>query len=380
MFLTEKEGGSDVGQCTTVAKKDGDVYRLYGSKWFCSNVDADVVMILARPEGAGPGTRGLGLFLLPKTLPNGKRNGYRIDRIKDKLGVRSMPTGEVTLDGAEAYLLGGPGQGFHQMTEMLNLSRLYNAMASVSLMRRSLLEAVSWADGRVAFGKKLTEHPLMQEMLLDLAAEQRGALLWAFRCVELLDKVDGGKAATGEKKLLRMLTPMLKYYTAKKCMWASSEGLEVLGGNGFIEDWPMARVLRDAQVLPIWEGSSNVLVLDAFRAIRKESAHEAFFAELDRLAAEAPSDLQPRLAKMREELTQALLTISTDPAGPHLFRDWTDRASLAWEVAVLCAKSCGAGTDEDVRAAKRILARTLPETLLRTDRAGPDEFRRIAFS
>jgi acyl-CoA dehydrogenase len=377
MFLTEREGGSDVGQVQTVAKPDGKVFRLSGHKWFCSNVDADVIMILARPEGAGAGTKGLGLFLLPKTLENGQRNRYRIDRIKDKLGVRSMPTGEVTLEGAEAYQLGGPGQGFNQMAEMLNLSRLYNAIASVGILRRSLVEALSWAQSRVTFGKKVIEHPLLSETLLDLAAMQRGALTWAFRGVELLDKADGGEASEAEKSTLRFLTPLLKYNTAKAAMFAASEGMEVLGGNGYIEDWPMARVLRDAQVLPIWEGTTNVLVLDGFRALRK-GGHEAFFTELESLVTDADSEVKPRLSSLSEELLEAFQALPQDPRSEHVLRDWTDRAALLWQVGLLSSKKAGSGRTEDVRAAKRLLARQAPEKLLRTDTATAEEVLAVA--
>ncbi len=381
MFLTEKEGGSDVGQVKTVAKGSGEKVTLHGDKWFCSNVDADVIMILARPEGAAAGTRGLGLYLLPRTLDDGKtRNGYRIDRIKDKLGERSMPTGEVTLLGAEAYLLGGPGQGFHQMTDMLNLSRLYNAVASVACMRRAVVEAIAWARERVAFGKKVIEHPLMTEVLLDMAAEERAALHWAFRGVALLDKVDGGRATEEEKRTVRLLTPLLKYVLGKRAVEVCSEGVEALGGNGYIEDWPLARVLRDAHVLPIWEGTTNVLVLDAFRAVRKEAAHEMLFAEVERCTAEAPPDLQARIGELLDEVKAALVTLSGDPKAEHALRDWTDRAALLWQVALCCSKKLGAGSAWDVRAARRLLARRAPKGLLRTDRASVEELEGVAYS
>ncbi|MBL8918089.1 MAG: acyl-CoA dehydrogenase family protein [Myxococcaceae bacterium] len=383
MFLTEKAGGSDVGQVSTVAKGGkgvpGERVTLWGDKWFCSNVDADVIMILARPEGAGPGTRGLGLYVLPRTLENGKRNAFRIDRIKDKLGERSFPTGEVTLAGAEAFLLGGPGQGFHQMTEMLNLSRLYNAVASVGVMRRSVLEALEWAEQRVAFGKKVIEHPLLTEVLLDMASEQRLALLWAFRGVQLMDKSDLGQASEVERRTLRMLTPLLKYVLGKAAVRVASEGVEVLAGNGYIEDWPMARVLRDAQVLPIWEGTTNILVLDAFRALRKEGGHEVLFAEVERFAAEAPADVQARVGALLDEVKQALVELSQDPKAEHAFRDWTDRAALLWMATTACAKSLGHGTEGDLRAARRVLARQAPSGLLRSDRASLEDLRLVAF-
>lgn len=384
MFLTEKQGGSDVGQITCVAKGGkgvpGEAVQLFGDKWFCSNVDADVIMILARPENAVAGTRGLGLYVLPRHLENGQRNAYRINRIKEKLGERSFPSGEVTLEGATAYLLGGPGEGFHQMTVMLNLSRLYNAVASVAVMRRAVVESIAWAEERVAFGKKVIDHPLMAETLMDMACEQRLALNWAFRGVNLMDRLEGGRATEEERRALRMLTPLLKYGLGKLAVSICSEGVEALGGNGYIEDWPLARVLRDAQVLPIWEGTTNILVLDTFRALRKESGHEALFAELTRGIAESPAELQPRLTAMFEELKTALGELVTDATGEHAWRDWTDRASFLWNVTTSFSKSLGYGTATDERAARRVFSKYARSTLLRKDRASAADVRAIAFT
>ncbi|MFL5706475.1 MAG: acyl-CoA dehydrogenase family protein, partial [Ktedonobacteraceae bacterium] len=170
MFLTEKQGGSDVGLTTTVAKArvsptavEGELqpeWELWGDKWFCSNVSAEVILTLARPEGAPAGTRGLGLFLVPRILDDGTRNAITIQRLKDKLGTRSMATGEVTLHGAQAYLVGKLERGFVQMTEMINLTRIWAAVGSLAAMRRSYLEALVHTRGRVAFGRPLAEHPL----------------------------------------------------------------------------------------------------------------------------------------------------------------------------------------------------------------------------
>lgn len=382
MFLTEKEAGSDVGNVLTVAKGGrnvpGEEVTLWGDKWFCSNVDADVIMILARPEGAPDGTRGLGLYVLPRHI-DGKRNAYRVNRLKDKLGERSFPTGEVTLEGARAYLVGGPGEGFRQMTQMLNLSRLYNAVASVAVMRRAVVEAIAWAEGRVAFKKSVINHPLMAEQLMDMACEQRLALNWSFRAVALMDKAVTGRGTPQDERALRMLTPLLKYWLGKRAIETVSEGVEALGGNGYIEDWPMARVMRDAQVLSIWEGTSNILALDAFRAIRKESGHELLLAELDAGVAEAPTDLRGRLGGLVDELKAALAELSSDARGEHAFRDWTDRASLLWSISTSLSKARGFGTDSDVRAARRVLARRVPTGLLRTDRVDADDVRAVAF-
>ncbi len=385
MFLTEKEGGSDVGQIRTIAKggngTPGEKVTLFGDKWFCSNVDADVIMILARPEGSGTGTRGLGLYLLPRVLDDGKtRNHYRINRIKEKLGNRSFPSGEVTLEGAEAFLLGGPGQGFYQMAEMLNLSRMYNANASVAAMRRSVTEALSWAESRVAFGKVIIEHPLMTELMMDMVSEQRISLNWLYRGIELLDTIESNGGSDEHKRTLRVLTPLLKYVLGKNCVRMASEAVEALGGNGYIEDWPMARVLRDAQVLPIWEGTTNILVLDAFRAVKKDAGHERLFAELETTIGDAPPDVQPRLCALFDELKAALVDLSHDPKAEHAFKDWTDRAALLWMTSVSCSKPLGYGTATDVRAAKRMLTRAVPTSLLRSDKATVDEVRAIAHS
>ena len=174
MFMTEKQCGSDLGLVAATARPSTDHrdwWELDGDKWFCSNVGADLILTLARPVDAGPGTRGLGLFLVPKRLPDGARNRYRIERVKDKLGMRSFASGEVTFSGTLARLIGGPGQGWLQMTEMLNITRLGCALAASALAQRSFVEALTHARGRVAFGKLLVDLPLMREQLLDLLME-----------------------------------------------------------------------------------------------------------------------------------------------------------------------------------------------------------------
>jgi acyl-CoA dehydrogenase len=267
MFLTERAGGSDVGQTQTVARHEADGWHLYGDKWFCSNASADLILTLARPEGAPPGTRGLGLYLVPRLLPDGRRNTYTINRLKDKLGTRSMASGEVTLNGAFAHEISGPGQGFLQMTEMVNLTRLWTANGAAALMRRAYLEAITHARGRVAFGKALAEHALMRETLLDLLLEVESCESLVFWTAETLQATDDGMA--GAAALLRVLTPLAKYYVSKHAEDVAAEAMEVRGGNGYIEDWPNARILRDSYVNSIWEGSSNVIVLDVARALRR---------------------------------------------------------------------------------------------------------------
>jgi acyl-CoA dehydrogenase len=286
MFLTEKQGGSDVGLTATIAKsRTQDVsssgtlqpeWELWGDKWFCSNVSADIILTLARPEGAPAGTRGLGLFLVPRVLDDDTRNTYTIHRLKDKLGTRSLATGEVTLNGAQAYLVGTLERGFVQMTEMINLTRIWAAIGSLAAMRRSYLEAVLHTRGRAAFGRPLAEHPLMRRQLVDLLVEVEGCAALAFEAAAVLERVDR-HGAEEDRRLLRILTPLCKYYIPKRGEYVTLEALEMRGGNGYVEDWVNPRLLRDAIVNVVWEGSSNVIVLDVARAIAREGVATALF-------------------------------------------------------------------------------------------------------
>jgi len=310
MFLTERAGGSDVGANETIARRDSDgVWRLTGLKWFCSNVDADAVLVTARPEGAPAGTRGLRTYLmLTRDNP-----GVRIERIKEKLGVRSMPTGEVTLTDAPAEEIGD----FRPMAEMMNLSRLYNAVASVAVIGRSIFEARYYAERRSAFGVPIVQHPLLEETLLDLEAEHLGALLMTFDAVDALRRADAGDDEAA--RLLRFLTPMVKAVTGKLAVPCVSEAMEIVGGNGYIEDWPMARLLRDAQVLPIWEGTTNILTLDMLRVARKEQGHILL---LDRIRKRFPSEA--------DELESSMASLDERKA-----RRWLDRCARAYELTLL---------------------------------------------
>jgi acyl-CoA dehydrogenase len=304
MFMTEKQGGSDLGLTATTARlsarRDG-WWELGGEKWFCSNVGAELILTLARPEGAGPGTRGLGLFLVPKHLPDGARNQYRIERLKDKLGMRSFASGEVTFDGTCALLIGGPGEGWLQMTEMLNVTRLGCAGAASALARRSFLEALVHARGRAAFGKTLAELPLMREQLLDMQLDAEALTALFFEGSAQLGAADHGDA--GAKVLARVLTPLAKYHVADEARSVVAEGMEVRGGNAYIEDWPNARMLRDVHVQALWEGTGNISALDVGRATAREGAGEALLRNLDgRLAAIGDPAVKRAAGLARREL------------------------------------------------------------------------------
>ncbi len=284
-WMTERQGGSDVGQNAVVAKRDGDRWRLFGQKFFCSNIGCEVALALARPEGAAPGTRGLALFLVRHDGPDGSRNRYRIDRLKDKLGTRAMATGEVTLEGAHAELVGAAERGFAQMTAMLNITRLHNAITAAGIMRRAVMLASAYAGQREAFGRKLEAHPLHREVLGEMAAEADGALYLTMRMAQLLGRIEVSAADAAELALFRVGIALAKLYTAKQAVAVASEAIECFGGQGYMEDTGLPRLLRDAQVLPIWEGTTNVLALDVLRVLGKGDALDALGAELERLQA-----------------------------------------------------------------------------------------------
>jgi alkylation response protein AidB-like acyl-CoA dehydrogenase len=291
MFLTERDGGSDLGVTATIARRDGDGWRIYGFKWFCSNVSADVILLLARPEGAPPGTRGLGMFLVPKRLPDGTRNAYRIERLKDKLGTRDMATGEVTFDGAWAEPVGPLDAGFRQMAEMINVSRLSNALRAAALMRRAFLEALVYTQGRYAFGKPLSALPLVRENLFDMLLDVESCAALVFHGAALLDRADAGD--TTARRLARIITPLSKFYVTKRARWVTGEALELRGGNGYIEEWINPRLLRDSHLGSIWEGTTNIVALDVLRAILRDEAGAALL-----------DDLRGRLAALRDAPTR----------------------------------------------------------------------------
>jgi alkylation response protein AidB-like acyl-CoA dehydrogenase len=272
-WMTEKTGGSDVGASTTRARQDADgTWRLWGDKWFCSVANAGAALALARPEGAPAGTRGLGLFVVPRTLPDGTKNAWTLNRLKDKLGSRSMATGEVTLDGAVAYPVGELARGFHQMMEMVNVSRLSNAMRAAGIMRRSVLESVVHARGRSAFGRPLIALPQLERDVLEMLLDAEAGCSVVLNAAALLDRADGGDASA--RGLVRLFIPLAKYWLTARARAVASEAMNVRGGNGYIEEWVNARLVRDAHLGAIWEGSTNVVALDVQRAILREACFE----------------------------------------------------------------------------------------------------------
>ncbi|MGD9946079.1 MAG: acyl-CoA dehydrogenase family protein [Burkholderiaceae bacterium] len=297
MFMTEQGAGSDVGATETRAWRDehGN-WRLSGDKWFCSNPDAGLAMVLARADDAAPGTRGLSLFLLPRTLDDGSPNHYRIVRLKDKLGTRSMASGEIRLDGALAFVVGDPGRGFVQMTDMINNSRLSNGVRAAGLMRRALTEALFVARHRSAFGQRLVDLPLMKRQLAKMMVWAEQARSFVFQTAEALQRADGGDESA--RRLVRIMTPLLKFRACRDARKVTGDAMEVRGGCGYIEEWSDARLLRDAHLGSIWEGTSNIVALDVMRAIRREDSLPALDAHVAGLIDEA--QLPPELRRAFE--------------------------------------------------------------------------------
>ncbi|WP_254543607.1 acyl-CoA dehydrogenase family protein [Halomarina pelagica] len=319
MFLTEKQGGSDVGaiETTAVETDEEGVYRLTGEKWFCSNVDAEGTLALARREGAPEGTEGLSLFLVPHTKADGELNDQLYRRLKDKLGTISVPTGEVEFRGAEGYLVGEPERGFRYMTEMLNYERLSNAAASVGVVGRCLLESKVHAANREAFGRTIDQYPLMRRDLVEMSVDYEAAVAFTFAAVRLFDRYhreDDEEAY----RLMRLLVPVAKYRTAREAVDAASYACEVLGGNGYVSGFTTERMLRDAQVLPIWEGTSNVLSLDVLRVLAREGAREEFAdavqERLDAVEHESLSDVRDTVAAEFADLRAAFATLAAAAA------------------------------------------------------------------
>ncbi|WP_339261450.1 acyl-CoA dehydrogenase family protein [Lysinibacillus sp. FSL K6-3209] len=276
-FLTERQGGSDVGANIVKARQDGQHYLMYGEKYFASNVGmCGVAMVLARIEGASTGSKGLTLFAVPWRLDNGKINNLRIRRLKDKLGVRAVPSGEVEFDGSLAYVVGEPNKGIYYMLEALNLSRICNAVASIGIMRRGFLEAKHYVTNRNAFGQPLIQYPMIQDTLGKYAAKVHVEVATVFDLIQLYDKVTSGQGDEQDMVLNRLNIAIMKKETAEQAVHYASEAIELHGGNGFIEDFVTPRLLRDAQVLTVWEGTANILALELIRLVDKYFAHELF--------------------------------------------------------------------------------------------------------
>ena len=316
-FLTERQGGSDVGANVVEARFDGKNYRLYGEKYFASNAGmCGVAMVLARMPGAAKGSKGLTLFAVPWRNEDGTVNGLRIRRLKDKLGVRAVPSGEIEFDGAVAYVVGDPNKGIYYMLEALNLSRICNAIASVGIIRRAYLEAKHYVSNREAFGQVLTNYPMIQDSLAKFSAKVHVEVATTFDLIKLYDEVTNGRGSERDIILNRLNIAIMKKETAEQAVKHASEAIELHGGNGYIEDFVTPRLLRDAQVLTVWEGTANILALEVIRLFKKFNAHALFADEMtNRLSKLKSSHLKEIVVKKLDELSDELnVFISLDDA------------------------------------------------------------------
>jgi alkylation response protein AidB-like acyl-CoA dehydrogenase len=285
-WVTERQGGSDVGAAATAARVAGSGIELTGLKWFCSNAPADLALVTARPEGAPQGTKGLGLYLVPRICPDGTPNRYRIRRLKEKLGTRGLPTGEVELHGAFALEVAPPPEGFRLMMEALEFSRVHNAMAGAGAQRRAFTEALHYADDRRAFGAALSAFPMVRGLLLDMQMQLEASVALAFEAARAFDAAARDPAA---RAWLRTVTACAKYRTAEEAVRSASRAIEIVGGNGYTEEFVTARLLRDAQVLTVWEGPPNIQALELLRMVKVEQGgFEAFAKRVEDVLGSVP--------------------------------------------------------------------------------------------
>ncbi len=371
-FMTEKAGGSDIGQVETVARNEAGTWRLTGEKWFCSHADADVALILARPEGAPAGTKGLALFALPRRLEDGSRNSYRIVRLKDKLGTRSMASGEIRLEAAVAYPIGRLDQGLKQMMDQVNLSRLSHGVRAAAMMRRCVNEALTVARHRVAFGKPVIEHPLMRRQLMKLIVPAEQALSMVMAAAAAMGEADAGSKQAAE--LVRILTPLVKLRACRDNVTVATGAMEVRGGNGYIEEWVNARLVRDAQIGLLWEGTSNINALDVIgRAVGRSKAHKALAAllrgRLEEIAT-LPAAFTGRLETALERALILAERVASEPAAEAQAR----RASSALYHAASAVLLAWEGTRDRADARRALISRfVLDHRLAPKDPLAPED-------
>ena len=339
-FMTERAGGSDVGTLETVARNEGGVWRLYGDKWFASHTDAHIALILARPEGAVDGIKGVAMFALPRYLPDGTRNKYRIVRLKDKLGTRSLASCEIVLEGAEAYLVGRADQGIKQMMEQVNMSRLSHGVRAAGQMRRCYNEAMQVARNRNAFGAKIIDHPLLRRQVMKILVPAEQALALSMLAAKYMDLSRAGDEQASQ--LIRILTPLIKFRACRDAISAARASMETRGGNGYIEEWVNSRLVRDSHIGVLWEGTSNINAIDVVRrAVGKARAHETLHALLQekvKHSTRLPQAFRQRLLQVVNKSFQFISEVAAAPGSEHMARQATtafyNAASavvLAWE-------------------------------------------------
>lgn len=317
-WMTEAKGGSDLGAAVeTVARPIGDRWLLTGDKYFASNAGAELAVVAARPEGAPRNVRGLALFLVPRYRDDGSLN-YFIRRIKDKIGTRSVPTGEVELKDSEAYLLGKPEWGIYLILEVLNLSRVANSIGSVALVQRALAEALSFAEERTAFGKPIVKHPLLRKQFEDRFSDLKMAFALAWEAVQRLNQVWRQTPPYSDRyHLFRLIAHLAKYWTAELAVRTARWAMETHGGVGTLAEYRVERWLREAMILSIWEGTSHRQILDGLEVMERKGAHRLLFQHL--AATADPQALEEIASRVEDHL--ALPTAEKEAQAEAIFRD-----------------------------------------------------------
>ena len=375
-WMTEMTGGSDVGRTATIARERGDgTWTLHGTKWFTSATTADVALALARPEGAEEGSRGLSLFLLE--LRDGDRwNGITVRRLKDKLGTRALPTAELDLDGTVAVPVGGIGRGVPKIAAMLNVTRLHAAAGSLGATGYGLSLARDYAGRREAFGRKLADLPVHRAWVARIAAEYEAMNALAFRAAELLGAVERGG---GSPELARVAVPLTKMALGRQGVWATSHLVESFGGLGYLEDSGLPRLLRDAHVQSIWEGTTSVLALDALRALGSSGVPEAFAEDVEASARAASGPLIDGPAARVLAALDELRPMLADPREEEARRIGWGMART-YQAALLC-EAAGWALDKhgDDRAATALGLFTAEPLVGEEPPADPDALGRLAF-
>lgn len=342
-FLTEIQGGSDVGANACSARAldpERGMWLVSGEKWFCSNVTADLALVTARPEGAPAGTKGLGLFLIPRRLEDGRLNGIYIRRLKDKLGTRSMATAEIDLRDALAYMIGAPGQGFQQMMDfVINTSRLYNAVGSAGAARRALILASSYAQHRRAFGNPIASFPLVADAIAEMRAETMAITSASLYLAHLRDRIETGEADRTAAQVFRYAVNLNKYRASISATDVIRRAIEVMGGNGAMENFSvLPRLLRDSVIFETWEGAHNTLIAQSLRDARRYRMHEPFLALLEAIfenlkTSEWQENGTAGCRELRAEIEK--LSAMDEQSASVFFRPLADRMMYLFYAAIL---------------------------------------------
>jgi acyl-CoA dehydrogenase len=363
-FLTEVQGGSDVGANCVRAEPDGEGmgtsrWRIYGEKWFCSNADADLILMTARTENGPDGTAGLGLFLVPRYLEDGSVNAFAIRRLKEKLGTRSMASAEIDFQGATGYAVGDVNRGFATVMEcVINTSRLYNSVGCAGIARRASVVAAAYAETRQAFGQPIMRFPLVQEMMASLKSVEAmmlSGVLWLAKCV---DRKEQFKITDDEAAFIRVATNISKMRTCQHSHRAVLTAIETLGGNGAIETFSvLPRLLRDNVVYENWEGTHNTLIAQSMRDFKKYQLHHGFFRHLRACVEAVPVDRMPNIwAKLKkdilisisavEEAIHRIVTMEEADVAILQMRDTLERAADVYFAASFFVDACDSNEDE----------------------------------